>query len=93
MVFVNEIHGGTVLYNKNILIRVGGFDTDLWTGEEYDMNMCLLANGYKLGYVNEIVYRYRLHETNKSYFMSVYARIKRKEYIKEIRKRYYSYVL
>lgn len=93
MLACNEIHGGTVLYKKEALFKVGGFDESLWTGEEYDMNLCLLAHSCRLGYVHKIVYRYRLHETNKSMYMTPQAKIERRKYIEEkIKKRYYKYL-
>jgi glycosyltransferase involved in cell wall biosynthesis len=89
----NQIHGGTTLYRTSILYETGGYDETLWTGEEYDLHLNLLASGYKVGIVNKMVYRYRLHEHNKSMDMSPRAKLNRKKYINEVIKaRYYGYV-
>ena len=37
-----------------------------WTGEEYEFNMRLMAQGFKLGYVDAALYRYRRHDKQKS---------------------------
>jgi glycosyltransferase involved in cell wall biosynthesis len=89
----NQIHGGTTLYRRDILFKTGGYDESLWTGEEYDLHLNLLANGYKVGVVNKVVYKYRLHDHNKSMDMSPKASQFRREYITDkIKSRYYKYV-
>jgi glycosyltransferase involved in cell wall biosynthesis len=94
MLIVNQIHGGTTFYKKQVLLDVGGYDESLWTGEEYELNLRLLALGYKLGIVNKVVYKYRLHDHNKSMDMSVEDKEKRRKYIIcEIKTRYYKYIL
>lgn len=81
----NGIHGGTTLYKANVIRKIGGYDESLWTGEEYDLHLCLLKNGYKHKHVPGIVYRYRIHGSNKSQSANVKIR---HEYINQIRKRY-----
>lgn len=80
----NDIHGGTMLYSKKALYEVGGFDENLWMAQEYDLNLKLLKNGYKLGYVPKTVYRYRIHDGQNSH-MPYFFRIKT---IEQIRNRY-----
>lgn len=65
MVQHNHIHGGTVSYHQRCFEN-GGFDTELWTCEEYDFNMRLLSEGKKLGYIDNFSYLYRRHEKQKS---------------------------
>jgi len=84
----NRIHGGTTLYRKDVLLEVNGYDGGLWTGEEYDLHLDLLKRGYKHRHVPGIVYRYRIHGDNKSLTWTSEDRIKRHEYIKQIKKRY-----
>jgi len=84
----NRIHGGTTLYRKDVLLEVNGYDGGLWTGEEYDLHLDLLKRGYKHRHVSGIVYRYRIHGDNKSLTWTSEDRIKRHEYIKQIKKRY-----
>jgi glycosyltransferase involved in cell wall biosynthesis len=59
------IHGGTVTYRTRCFEH-RLFDETLWTGEEYDFNLYLLKNGYKIGYLDSFTYKYRHHELQKS---------------------------
>ncbi len=61
----NHIHGGTVWYKRD-LIKSIRFDTNLWTGEEYELHLRMLSNGAKLGYMNDVNFFYRLHPKQKS---------------------------
>jgi glycosyltransferase involved in cell wall biosynthesis len=83
MIKGNKIHGGTVLYQKYILHAVGYHDESLTTAEEYDLHLRLLKSGFKHRHIPEVVYRYRLHGSNKSQSGSWRA-----EYIQRIRERY-----
>lgn len=65
MLSVNGIMGGTVLYRKSLFDSFK-WDETLTTGEEYDVNLYLLSNGFKLGFCDSIVYNYRRHPTQKS---------------------------
>ncbi len=65
LLLMNHIHGGTLMYNKHIFNNFK-FNEDLTTGEEYDFNLNLLFNNYKIGYVNEVLYYYRRHNNQKS---------------------------
>ncbi len=84
MLFQNQLHQLTILYKKSILFDVGGFDETLTTGEDYDMNLLLMKKGYKLGYVNKFVGRYRIHETNKSISLPSDEFHERKRKIREL---------
>lgn len=66
MIHNNVIHGGTLMYRRDVFDRVGLFDESLRSAEEYDFNMKCLYHGLKLGYCNATLYRYRRHETQKS---------------------------
>lgn len=88
MIVCNQIGGGTMLYRKDVLLAVGGYDESLWAGEEYDLHLKLLSLGYKCNYVNKVVHNYRLHEKNKSYYMGPGTRKMRREYIRGIAKKY-----
>lgn len=85
-VFYNTIHGGTTMYRKDMLKEVGGYDTSLWTGEEYELHLRLLSKGYKLGYVNATVYEYRIHPDQKSLGANVNKGERLKTRFDEIRK-------
>jgi len=89
MLIVNQIHGGTTIYSRDMIFEVGGWDESLWTGEEYDLHLKLMTKGYKLGYINKTVYKYRLHDNNKSMNLNEKDKQKRREYIQtKIRNRY-----
>ena len=62
----NSIHGGTVMYRRQVLIEVGGMDTKLSNAEEYELHLRLLKRGYRLGYVDKLVHMNRYHADNKS---------------------------
>jgi GT2 family glycosyltransferase len=66
MIYNNVIHGGTLMFRKDILDAVNGFDESLTCAEEYDLNLRLLDAGYKLGYTDKILYNYRRHDAQKS---------------------------
>jgi glycosyltransferase involved in cell wall biosynthesis len=87
----NTIHGGTVLYTREMLIKAGGMDENIWTGEELELHYRLLSLGYKCGYVDATVCRYRLHDSQKSIGSSVvtaeYKR-RRTECINTFREKY-----
>lgn len=89
MLFQNQLHQLTILYKKSILVDVGGFDESLTTGEDYDMNLLLLSKGYKLGYTDKFVGRYRIHELNKSISLPAYEFHERKRKIKQLMKERY----
>jgi glycosyltransferase involved in cell wall biosynthesis len=86
MLINNVIHGGTLFYRREMF---GQFDESLWTGEEYDFNMMLLSQGAKIGYVDKVVFNYRLHDLQKSIGKhTLEYKAKRKEAIKSIKNRY-----
>jgi len=84
MLFRNQLHQLTMLYKKSILVEMGGFDESLDTAEDYDMNLLLLSKGYKLGYINKFVGRYRLHESNKSVSLPALEFHERKDRIRKL---------
>lgn len=62
----NVIHGGTLMYRKDVFDRIGLFDETLDCAEEYEFNLRCLANGMKLNYSPYILYNYRRHDKQKS---------------------------
>lgn len=84
------IHGLTLFYkreavDKMIHDRGFWFDESLDCAEEYDVNMWLLAHGFKLGYVNKFLGKYRRHDQQKSLGKDIdqAARAKRIQAIKD----------
>lgn len=84
MIRDNYIAGGTTLYSKEVLLKIGGYNQFLWTGEEYDLHLRLLKSGFRVNYIPYVVHHYRLHEFNKSYHMGPGEKKERREYIREI---------
>lgn len=65
MLTANRVHGGTLFYKASIL-KENRFDESLWTGEEYELNLRLLKQGFKFGYCDSFLTYNRLHELQKS---------------------------
>lgn len=83
----NVIHGGTLMYRRDVFDRVGLFDESLDCAEEYEFNLRCLKHGLKLGYCEHYLYHYRRHEKQKSLGKDVNQEI-RKRKIRAIQKRY-----
>ena len=89
MLKVNILHGGTLFYRADVFKRFGLFNESLWTGEEYDYNLMLLSKGAKIGYIDKVVFNYRLHDLQKSIGKhSNEYKAKRKEAIEAIKNKY-----
>ncbi len=88
MVNNNQIAGGTTMYRTSVLREIGGYDENLWTGEEYELHLRLLSKGYTVIYLPKVVHRYRLHKLNKSYDMPSKEKIIRRKYIGNIALKY-----
>lgn len=80
MIEQNYVYGGTTMYRKEIV----DYNEDLPTGEEYELHLRLLKNGYKVNYTPHIVHHYRLHKYNKSHYMGPGEKRERRDFIKEI---------
>ena len=61
----NGIHGGTVVYRRGCFDN-RMFDESLTSSEEYEFNLSLLYNKYKIGYIPTFTYVYRRHDLQKS---------------------------
>lgn len=67
MLQTNVIHGGSLMYRRDVFERFNvWFDESLTCAEEYDLNMNLLSKGALLGYCNSTLYLYRRHDEQKS---------------------------
>lgn len=66
MLHNNVIHGGTLMYRKEVFQTVGLFNEDLTCAEEYEFNLRCLNHGMILGYTDKILYNYRRHDKQKS---------------------------
>ena len=68
----NTLHGLGTLYRTSALWDVGLFDEDLDRMEEFELHLCLLANGYRFNLCDKVVAKYRLHTDQKSHFFNNY---------------------
>jgi teichuronic acid biosynthesis glycosyltransferase TuaG len=87
MIKQNIIHGGSLMYRRDVFERFGLFDEKLTTGEEYDFNMKILSQGAKIGYCDETLYLYRRHDEQKSLGVKSNQK-KRQLIIDKIREKY-----
>jgi teichuronic acid biosynthesis glycosyltransferase TuaG len=81
------LHGGTILYKREIFERLGGFDQGLETAEEMEFHLRALAAGYKIGYINKYLHYYRRHLHQKSVGKGV-NQVIRNKVKQEIKRRY-----
>lgn len=65
MIRVNRFHGGTLFYKAEVL-KENRFNQSLWTGEEYELNLRLISNGYKFAYCDSYLTYNRQHPLQKS---------------------------
>lgn len=92
MLHNNVIHGLTLMYRtetiqKMIDNRGFWFDESLNCAEEYDVNLWLMKNGYKLDYVRAFLGKYRRHKEQKSLGAGV-DQVARAKRIQAIKNRY-----
>jgi O-antigen biosynthesis protein len=59
---IDTIGGGTSAYHKELLKKIGGFDTEVTGGEDYELNIRLRKAGYKLLLIPTAI-SYHLHPT------------------------------
>lgn len=78
---------GTTLFYKASVLKSHPLDETISCCEEYDLNMKLLKEGYKIGYVNKFLAKYRRHENQKSLGKGV-NQAERFQLIERIRNRY-----
>jgi teichuronic acid biosynthesis glycosyltransferase TuaG len=62
----NSIHGGSLMYRRDVFDKIGFFDETIDCAEEYEFNLRCLFNDLKIGYVNSFLYFYRRHGEQKS---------------------------
>jgi glycosyltransferase involved in cell wall biosynthesis len=55
-----------IVFKKDVLQKVGGFDVNLSNNADQDILIQTLANGYKIGLIPEVLWKYRIHPENMS---------------------------
>ena len=66
MLRTNQICGGTTMYKTELVDLFGGWDEQLWTSEEYEWHLRLLAGGVRLDFLDKVTYIWRRHDLQKS---------------------------
>jgi len=83
-----DMHMGSTLYRADVLREIGGMDETLLTGEEYDMHLHLMKNGYNPAYIDKEVYHYRMWSGGKSVIFRRKKTEWRKNELRKIQARY-----
>ena len=65
---VDHIPFANALFRKEALIKVGGFDNSLITGEDVDLNWRLQEAGYRLIYRPQTGVQHKVRETTRKFF-------------------------
>ena len=86
LVGLSMIHGTTLFYKAEVF-KSHPLDESSSCCEEYDLNMKPLKEGYKIGYVNKFLAKYRRHDAQKSLGKGVDQAVRAK-LIESIRARY-----
>lgn len=55
-----------IAVTKNVLQTIGGFDVNLSNNADQDFFIRILAANYKIGFITETLWKYRIHEGNMS---------------------------
>jgi teichuronic acid biosynthesis glycosyltransferase TuaG len=55
-----------IVFKKEVLHRIKGFDVNLSNNADQDILIQTLANGYKIGLIPEVLWDYRIHPENMS---------------------------
>ena len=61
----NFVSTSTVLINRDVFMEAGGFDTSIYSVEDWDLWIRVAAK-YPLGYINEPLVKYRIHSSSTS---------------------------
>jgi glycosyltransferase involved in cell wall biosynthesis len=75
-------HGAGVMFRKNVLDELNGYDEDLRNAEDYDLLVRLKQAGYKGYYLPIPLYRYYIHGKNMT------LNDDRKYFINKVRSKY-----
>ena len=55
-----------IVFKKEVLYKIGGFDVNLSNNADQDVLIQSLANGFKIGVISEALWNYRIHPENMS---------------------------
>ena len=60
--YYNDFVGACFMYRNIVKDEIGGYSTDCFLVEDYEYWLRMLVNGYKIGFINQILYNYRCHK-------------------------------
>jgi len=87
----NPINQAGTMYRRQVLLDEP-LNEDLWTAEEYELNLRLYAKKYTFKYIDAVTARYRVHPEMKSgsayWYTHQVSKAKRKAEIERIRNIY-----
>lgn len=66
LLFWNPMLPSTLLFRKDQVMQVGGFDESLLRYEDWDLPLRLALAGCRMGWVREVLLEYRRHDSNMS---------------------------
>jgi hypothetical protein len=79
----NPIHSATLMYKREVFEKLR-LDETLNTAEEYEFNLRVLKNGFKIGYCATNLAFYRRHPEQKVRIVSKEAKSKEREMVKDM---------
>jgi hypothetical protein len=79
----NPIHSATLMYKREVFEKLR-LDETLNTAEEYEFNLRVLKNGFKIGYCATNLAFYRRHPEQKVRVVSKEAKSKEREMVKDM---------
>lgn len=62
----NPVMAVAALFRRSVIDEVGGFDPEIKYADDYDLWLRIAVN-HKIGFIDEPLARYRLHENNNSH--------------------------
>jgi len=81
----NTMHSASMMYRREVFEKLGGFDSEINSCEDYEFNLRCLHAGFKVGYCSSILAIYRRHSSQKVRT----TRVKEQNTVRQmIRKRY-----
>lgn len=62
--FYNDCVGACFMYRRSVLTQIGGYNPDWLLVEDYEYWLRILRECGQIGYINQVLYRYRYHESS-----------------------------
>jgi GT2 family glycosyltransferase len=82
----NVLHSATMMYKREVFVKVGKLDETLNTAEEFEFNLRCLKAGLKIGYCDKPLAYYRRHPQQKVRVVPKEAKDKEREQVRALYK-------